>query len=254
VLLLVLPSMLPPALWCWRNHEAVGQFTLSTIGGLNFYLGHNAAYADDPGAGNADYGAFDRLRQEAGLGEVEADRALYARGRTFIADHPWTAIANVARKTAAWLTPTTRSFGPIAYALVFGVLAWHAAAAAPGPDRRRRFIALLVACVVPALLVANNLLTRTPETGVASIAFVLASARDVLILGLPALFLGRFDRSARRLLQWLFLSQWLVAIAFIPLSRIRWPVDPLLIIALAATVEHIGRSFASPETEDASPA
>lgn len=241
-------ALLPPALWCVRNHAAVGRFTLSTIGGLNFYLGHNPGFAGNPGLSSADYDAFDRLRAVPGLGEVAADRELYARGWAFVREQPVTATANIARKTVVWLTPTTRSFGPILLCMTFGMLAWHAAAVAREGGGRRRFVIMSLACVVPALVVLGNLFAPAPDGGRDSVLLPLASERDLLLVGLPALFLSRFDSPVRKLLLAVFLSQWLVAVAFIPLSRVRWVVDPLLMVALAVAIEHIGARWRA-ETE-----
>ncbi len=236
--LLTALALTPPALWCQRNSAAIGRFSLSSIGGLNFYLGHNPDFARI-GLHGADYDAFDRLRRQDGLSEVQADRALYARGWAFIRAEPWTAAANILRKTVIWMTPTTRPFGPMLYALAFGMLAWHAARLAAKPEGKKRFIVLCTAAIVPALVVLKILFDLSAEAG-APIVLPIVAARDVLILGLPALFLARIPQHSRRLLQWVFISQFLAALAFIPLSRLRWVVDPLLIVALAVAIDRIG--------------
>jgi hypothetical protein len=52
----------------------------------------------------------------------------------------------------------------------------------------------------------------------------------------------------RGLMIGLFACQWAVAVAFIPLSRIRWVVDPVLIVAVGVGFSHLaGRLCSRPQ-------
>jgi len=244
---LLLPAGLLLASWAYRNEQQVGKFTLSTIGGLNFYLGNNPDYASDAGVASADYQRFDRLRAE-GLTEVEADRALYAEAWSFIRNQPGTAFANLGRKLVTFITPTTQRFGPVLLVLVTALPAYvlwlrrkrtaddgNASKHAPAVTRGVWGAAALALVWLLYWLYAQLSAQVAAEGGVGMPPPYIAP-HYLLPLGVMAIVLSRFELQTRRLLAGIVLVQLAVALIFIPLSRIRWTVDGVLIIALAVGV------------------
>lgn len=213
--------------WGYRNSRVVGEWTLSTTGGLNFYLGNNSDYAANPGLNRSDYGIADRLRREDGLTEVEADRRLWALARTFIADRPGEAFVNLFRKLRVWLGSSITWSAPGTLLIILWTLALSARASP------RRIAWLVAAALLSVLWLAVLWRVQRPWT---QPAFVVP-------LGLIGLFVFNDRHRVRWLLIGLFAAQLMVAIAFIPLERLRWTVDGILIIAIGAAVARICGRF-----------
>lgn len=241
--------------WGLRNADAVGAFCLSTNGGLNFFLGHNADYASRPDLAEADYGAFDRLRA-GGMSEIAADRELYRRGRTFIAEHPGEVVVNWVRKAQVWFAPHVVRTAPTTL-LVIGWLAavpmLRRRTAAPprdhgGPNRhehrsdgpRTGSFNKTAACAAAVLitLLWSIVLGDTYRPW--------ASPVLVVPLGILALFFASKRCSIRMLLIGIVAAQMLVALAFIPIVRLRWSIDFVFIIALGVGLSHVLDGHASP--------
>jgi 4-amino-4-deoxy-L-arabinose transferase-like glycosyltransferase len=231
---MALPALAIAGGWMLRNHQLVGRAALSTIGGLNFYLGHNPNYAAHPGMDDADYGAFDRLRA-AGLTEAEADRRLYADGRRFAAEHPRETFVNALRKTKVWLWTSVAWCPPTTLLILAAALgsalsargSRPAAPAASGTPAILMSVALGLVIVVWLYLLIRS---RRPWTHPAW----------VVPLGLVALGVCWRRMQIGGLIALLVASQWIVAVVFIPLERLRWTIDGLLIVALAVGVSRLG--------------
>ena len=233
--MIILPAMACAAAWGSRNAGLPGDYTLSTSGGLNFYLGHNEAYADSPGVGaGTDYDAFDRLRRDQGLGEVEADRRLYGWGWEYIAANPGRSVADCFRKLTVWLSPTVPEHGPLTLVLATGVVVvcgggLRREGGLSGP---RRFYHHLMLAVLVAMLVFWVFKLRETWLPLTTPLFVIPT-------GLAALIFARPRMNTRGLLIGLFATQLAVAVIFIPLSRLRWAVDCILIIAIGLAVSRL---------------
>jgi len=235
--LLLAPILIAAGAWSARNATAIESWTLSTGGGLNFYLGNSADYSSNPGLNNADYGAFDRVRTKMGLSEAQADRYLYRQGARFILDHPLESLANVFRKSKVWLGAALPYCGPL-----LPIFATVTVLSACPSSRARRstgskqihllattlWILLLGFVAHYAWLLWDNG-ARYPNV----------SSRELAIMGLVSLVLFRPKAPAKRLIIGLFLTQFAVAVAFIPLVRIRWVVDGLLILALSIALSNV---------------
>ncbi len=231
----LVPVVLIAGAWCWRNQNEIGRFTLSTTAGLNLHLGNNPDYAKNPGLAHADYAAFDRLRAE-GLSEVEADRRLFEMGRRFIFEHTGESAMNGLRKIRVWFTPTIESFGPLLLVIAGGFIcisAWRdPRRRGEGPNRNvERWLATAALALAAAAYVVHV------ATSTRILPFV--SPTHVLALGLPSLVLMRSRPPVRGLFIGIFLTQMAVAVTFIPISRLRWTMDALLIIALAVAVSRV---------------
>ena len=238
LVVLVAPAMCLAAGWAARNHREIGSFRLSTIGGLNFYLGHNPTYTENPGLDRADYAMFDRVRAEEGLDEVEADRRLYDLGLDYIRGHPGRVAINSLRKIGVWFKPTSRSFGPVLPLLLLVVLvqcAWKGRCNSPRGHRAHLALPIAVVLVASLLTYYAVVLVSDPTVRVP-----FTSSLHVLSLGVPALLLFRPKPAVKWLFIGLVSSQLLVAIVFIPLSRLRWAVDPVFIIAIAVGASNLG--------------
>ncbi len=213
--------------WGYRNSRVVGEWTLSTTGGLNFYLGNNPDYAASPGLNKSDYGIADRLRREEGLTEVQADRRLWAMAQTFIAAHPGETFVNLFRKLRVWLGSSITWSAPGTLLVVIWTLVLSARASP------RRFTWLAAAMFMSILWLAVLWRVQRPWT---QPAFVVP-------LGLIGFFVFNDRHRVRGLLIGLFAAQLMVAIVFIPLERLRWTVDGILIIAIGAAVARICEYF-----------
>ena len=244
VAFLVIPALACASVWAARNHREVGAFTLSTVGGLNFYLGHNPDYAADPGLDRLDYGIADRLRTERNLTERQTDKFLFDRGFDFIRNHPGETILNSFKKISAWFSPRVPVYGPTVPMLILVVLAaagWSRWRDGALIDRR---LALFRIAVVGAPLLAVFWLFQTLSylnRHLDSVPLPFTSPLYVLSIGVPALLFLRSRLRIKGLLIGLVAGQLVVAIAFIPLSRLRWTVDGLLIIAIAIGVSNLCR-------------
>ena len=254
--LLVVPVLACLAGWAERNHRLLGSFAVSTTGGLNFHLGHNPEYAGNPGLGQGtDYGAFDRLRGQ-GVSELEADRRLFREGLSFAAAHPGETLANAGRKVVVWLKPSIPGAarrGPLTPVLALFALAvcgWR-----QWQDRRLigppRTAYVMVLLVLPLSIVClafaawdtvHSLpvsLSQAPLPLAILLLTPLATGLYEVPLGLAALLLLRTTPTIRGLFIGLFVSQLAVAVVFIPLARLRWTVDGLLLIALGVAVSRL---------------
>jgi len=226
---IVVPLSLALIAWGLRNQREIGKFTLSTIGGLNYYLGHNDKYAADPGLANANYGAFDRLRREKGVSEVEADEMLFARGREFMKEHPREELVNFFRKTVVYHESAVTSAAPTLLLLIFPAILL---VRRPPASRGRKLALQLarVALVITAILwIAEFWQTNRPWI----------TPSTLLPIGLVGLIFLKDRLRLRFLFISLYILEMFVAIAFIPLARLRWTVDFLLILAIAVAVSRI---------------
>lgn len=232
----LLPALTMTAAWMLRNRAEIGSPVLSTTGGLNFYLGHHSNYAANPGLDRADYRIFDRLRKDEGLSETEADRALFQRGLAFIKQYPGRTMRDVLTKIRVWFTPLVASFGPslLVLALVVTVHAGWKPWRTGGLTTYRRHLYVAALMMLPLLVCFWVWKTRDAP-------LPLITPHYLLPLGLPALLLLRTPQRIAGLFIGLVASQLLVAVAFIPLGRLRWPIDPLLIIAVAVGVANLCR-------------
>ncbi len=232
--MILLPVAACAALWCSRNEDRVGRFTLSTVGGLNFYLGHNPDYTADPHLAHADYQVFDRLQAKEGLSEVQADERLFADGLEYIVQNPGKTIVNTAYKLVVWLTPTVAPSAPTTVLLALGFLAFYGLRrerSHPATGVRRCLFLFALIAFLPGLVLWLIVLFMTFQPW--------TTPQAVLPFGLIALVLMRTEPKVRGLLAGLFASQLLVALVFIPLVRIRWTVDSILIIALAVGLSNL---------------
>ena len=232
-LILLLPAALALMGWGMRNKREIGDFKISTIGGLNFYLGHNEHYAHDPGLANADYAAFDRLRRETGAPEIEIDRMLFSRGKQFAGEHPREELINVFRKIAIYHTSTTTTAAPSLLVLLLGMIVWTGRRTVSHPPVQRTFLQTTRIALL--------------GTGIIWIAVFWQTLRPwinpplLVPLGIVSMILLKTRLQVRLLFIALYLSELLVAISFIPLERLRWTVDFLLILSIAVALSRICR-------------
>ncbi|MBK8269521.1 MAG: hypothetical protein IPK83_14925 [Planctomycetes bacterium] len=266
---LTLPAALLLGAWTLRNQQLLGRPTLSTIGGLNLYLGHNSDFASNPGLDHADYDRFDRVRREQHLTELQTDDLLKREAFQFIAANPRQMLLNTLTKIKVWFTPTIPSFGPLLPLILSGiclVAGWRrrptssSQTSQAGAEQKSPTFTPINAGVGPTISRddANGINQEAlPWRWLVTIAFAvflfayiahltsssyrklpLISPTHVLLLGGPALILFRIRLPVRGLLIALVVTQMIVALAFIPLSRIRWTIDPIFIIAIAVATSH----------------
>lgn len=255
---LVLPAALLVGGWMWRNYSLLGSPVLSSTGGINFYLGNNADYARNPGLANADYDRFDRLRREGGLTELQADRRLREEAWQYIRENPGQSLRNALTKVGVWFTRTIEGFGPVLLIILAGTLvgaSWRvppkdrpdsagvaksdSSGSVPSADRRRRLFRWLSLLALAATILAE--IGHLSSDTVRKLPFV--APAHVLILGIPAVLVLRSSVGIRSLFFLLVASQLFVAVAFIPLSRVRWTIDAVFILALAVVVSTACDSF-----------
>ncbi len=244
---LVLPTALCLTLWGMRNAREVGAFTLSTTGGLNFYLGHNPDYAADPGLGRADYGVFDRLRAE-GRSEIEADRQLTRAGSAWAADHPGDVVANLWRKLATYHSSTLHKSAPTLVLLMFASVAFQLRSSArrgTRSDRTKRFYKIAWLGTAVTLLAWLIILQVTLKPWI--------NPTYLVPIGLMAIVLLPRNTGLRRLFIGLYLTELFVGLAFIPLVRLRWTVDGQLIVAVAIIVSRLCEWLMCPPAPWAAP-
>jgi hypothetical protein len=229
--LVLLPCVLCVLFWGMRNQRELGRFVLSTSGGLNFYLGHNPEYAEKAGLARVDYQAFQRLRTEQGMGEYEADQHLWGLGFADLRANPGRTAVDSLVKILVWLRTTVALSAPSLLLLATGVVVGCGRRAnRDGVLSGRRRLACLAAGAVfwPCLVCWAAVLWETSRPW--------TSPLEVVPIGLIALAFLRCRPQARGLFAGLFVSQLLVAVAFIPIERIRWTVDGILIVAIAVGV------------------
>jgi hypothetical protein len=220
--------------WMVRNAVIVGAPVVSTNGGINFYLGNNPQVPVNLDR-LADHGQVVRTLMEEGRSELEADRELYRRGwRLFTSQSVWQRLQRLVAKVGVM----ARDYFPITHNEVFFmllpiVLAWGRAAP---------LTLLLVAQLVVGFVV--HPVEISPR------GFYYANLVDILVLkvyGVLALYY--FSREGRRGFQLLLLLYILVllpGVFFIPVDRITYMADSLLIPAFAASpvmLRSIGRRF-----------
>jgi len=232
---LILPTLISVTAWGVRNQRQTGAFTLSTTGGLNFYLGHNPQYAADPGLGHADYGRFDRLRAETGRSEVEVDRMLTAEGASFAKSHPIETFVDTFRKLIVYHSSTIAVSAPSLLLICLGAVSLAGPVSLRNQlDRRRRLVATaavlgfgLTALVWAAVVLQTYRLWANPT--------------HLVPLGLVALVFLRTPLRVRGLFFGIYLVELAIGLIFIPIVRLRWTVDGLVIIVLAVGVSNVCR-------------
>lgn len=233
ILTLLLPTILCLSAWGWRNQREIGALTLSTTGGLNFYLGHNAGYAEDPGLGRADYAVFDWLGAQ-GHGEVEADRLLFEKGMAFARENPGATVVNTLRKLIVYHRAGVTDSAPSLVLIGFAAIVLAGRRSRAGPASRQRLVIGIVQIGLTITAVFWLLIflgTNRPWT----------NPSHLVPIGLCALMLLRSQPRVRGLFIGLYAAEMLTALAFIPLARLRWTVDGLLIIAVAVGVSNVCR-------------
>jgi hypothetical protein len=233
MLLFALCVTLPLVPWWIRNVKAFDRFIpLSTNGGWNFYLGHNEAYAGNPGLGEGtDYAVFDRLLRE-GRTEWEADRELYARGLAYARSHPWETLINALRKAKVTFSVTTlRTWSLVCItAIVFGAVALRCP---PGDSRRKSVGGALIAAGVVLWLIQAAYVFSALDRGLAGagISFGLMG-----IFGLGGVIVAFRRGHDHWLLTGLYLSQVAACLIYVPLTRIRWTVDFVVVLYAAVAL------------------
>lgn len=234
VAMVLLPCAVCVLCWGLRNQRELGRFVLSTSGGLNFYLGHNTAYAENADLAQVDYQAFRRLRSEQNLSELEADRHLFELGLADLRTHPGRTVVDSLLKLRVWLRTTIALSAPSLLLLATGMVAacgWRCQRDNALSGRRRLLYLAAHAVFWPCLIcwLAIFWETNRPWT----------SPLDAVPLGLIALIMLPSRLHVRGLLLGLFASQLIVAVAFIPVERIRWTVDGILILAIAVGLSNL---------------
>jgi hypothetical protein len=235
MLLFALCITLPLMPWWIRNAKAFDRFIpLSTNGGWNFYLGHNEAYAGNPGLGEGtDYAIFDRLLRD-GRTEWEADRELYERGLAYARSHPWETVINVLRKAKVTFSVTTlRTWNLLCItAIIFGAVALRCP---PGHSRRKSVGGALIAAGVVLWLIQAAYVFSALDRGLAGVG---VSFGLMGIVGLAGMVVAFRRGHNHWLLVGLYISQLAACLVYVPLTRIRWTVD--FIVALYAAVAIVG--------------
>ena len=229
---LVACLLVPLIPWWVRNTITFGTpVLLATNGGWNLYLGHNPGYRQAPGLGaGTDFDVFDRLVRE-GMTEVEADRELRRRAVDFARSHPGQTLANLCRKTKTIFSVHTRqTWNLIAVSMVFfGLRAW----CEPTGARRRKLIAALLCTAgilgwlvqVGTVFLAGRGLTGVGVSfGMVGLAAVAGFAIAVRRGGHPWLPAA------------IYFSQVAVGLVYIPVVRIRWGVDFIVIMYAAVAL------------------
>ncbi len=247
VCLVLVPALACAIGWGLRNQQAVGSFTLSTTGGLNLYLGNNPTYADNAGLDRTDYNIAVRMRAaDPNLTEAGADRLLLDRGLAFVRENPGETAMNCLRKVGVWLRPVIPSSGPMTpmLALMFiAAVGWRRFRQGQLQSKRLAFYRIAL-CGGPLLAIYWMFqMTAFAVLDIPGVAAPLPFATPLYILsvGVPALVFLRSEPRAGGLLAGLIVSQLVVAVVFIPLVRIRWTVDAMLIVALAVGVSNLCR-------------
>jgi hypothetical protein len=242
----LLPLIVCASAWGLRNQRELGKFTLSSSGGVNFYLGHSAGYTANPDLAQADYQVFRRLRTDGGLSELQADQRLLEQGLAYAAEHPAQTVVDTLNKLLVWLRTTVVLSAPTLLPLGFGVLAmcgWLQDRRAALTGRRRLLYLAAFAAFWPSLIYWLAVVWETTRPW--------TSPLYVVPIGLIALFMLRTRQTCRGLLLGLFGSQLLVALVFIPIERLRWTVDGILIVATAVGLSQLCQWLSSPVAAEA---
>ena len=222
--------------WMVRNAVVVGAPVVSTNGGINFYLGNNLQVPVNLDR-LADHGQVVRTLMEEGRSELEADRELYRRGwRSFKSQSVWERLQRLVAKVGVM----ARDYFPIIHNEVFFkllpiMLAW---------GRTAPLTLLLVAQLVVGFVI--HPVEMTPR------GLYYASLMDIMALKVyGVLTLYYFSRKGRRgylLLLLIYILVLLPGVVFIPVDRITYMADALLIPAFAASpvmLRSIGRRLAA---------
>lgn len=213
--------ILPLVPWWARNASAFDRpVPLSTNGGWNFYLGHNPGYAINPGLGpGTDYAIFDRLRTD-GLTEPQADRELFRRGWAFCREHPGKVVASTARKARVLFATHTRPTWTFVGIALIALGVWQ----------RRRSTAAVCTAVGMAVWLWQIASCYRAGLGLTGLGFSFGLAGLTAAAGL--IVSARHLREHRLLIA-VYAAQVVAGVLFIPLVRIRWGVDPILLIYTA---------------------
>lgn len=219
-----------------RNAVVVGAPVVSTNGGINFYLGNNLQVPVNLDR-LADHGQVVRTLMEEGRSELEADRELYRRGwRSFKSQSVWERLQRLVAKVGVM----ARDYFPIIHNEVFFMLlpimlAW---------GRTAPLTLLLVAQLVVGFVI--HPVEMTPR------GLYYANLMDIMALKVyGVLTLYYFSRKGRRgylLLLLIYILVLLPGVVFIPVDRITYMADALLIPAFAASpvmLRSIGRRLAA---------
>ena len=209
--------------WVVRNLIVVGGPVISTNGGVNFYLGCNP---DLPASldGLAEHGRLIRTLMDEGRTELEADRELYRLGRRLARSQ---GAGPVARRVLAKAGIIVRDYFPFIqnefFFLVLPIMvAWG----------RVTPLVLLMAAQL-----AVGFLIHPVEADLRGLFY--ANLIDIVALKVVAgLALYFFAREGRRGFQFLLLLYVLIilpGLVFIPVDRVTYMADSLLIPAFAAS-------------------
>ncbi len=222
--------------WIVRNAVVVGAPVLTTNGGVNFYLGWNPRVPVDLD-GLAGHGQVIRQLLEGGKSELDADRELYRRGWEELQSQPLPELIHRAIAKAGILQ---RDYFPSTHNELFYLLLPVALA-----TRRRLAVAVLLA----AQLVVG-FLVHPVEIGLRGLYYAsLVDALALKTLGILALYyFAREGRSGYRVTLVLYVSLLLPGLVFIPVDRVTYMADALLLPAWAASPEMLRgmwRRFAS---------
>lgn len=222
--------------WMVRNAVVVGAPVVSTNGGINFFLGNNPQVPVNLDR-LTDHGQVVRTLMEEGRSELEADRELYRRGwRSFTSQSVWERLQRLVAKVGVM----ARDYFPIVHNEVFFMLlpimlAW---------GRTAPLTLLLVAQLVVGFVI--HPVEMTPR------GLYYANLMDIMALKVyGVLTLYYFSRKGRRgylLLLLIYILVLLPGVVFIPVDRITYMADALLIPAFAASpvmLRSIGRRLAA---------
>ncbi len=221
--------------WMVRNAVVVGAPVVSTNAGINFYLGSNPRVPVNLDR-LADHGQVVRTLMEEGRSELEIDRELYRLGWQLFTSKPvWERLQRLVAKVGV----QARDYFPTIHNEVFFMLlpimlAWGRAAP---------LTLLLIAQLVVGFVV--HPVEITPR------GLYYANLVDILALkvyGVLALYyFSRKGHRGFRVLLLLYLLVLIPGVVFIPVDRITYMADSLLIPAFAASpvmLRSIGRQLA----------
>jgi len=209
--------------WVIRNFVVVGGPVFSTNGGVNFYLGCDPELPVSLD-GLAEHGMRIRTLMEGGRTELEADRELYRLGWQLARTQ---GAGSVARRVLAKAGITMRDYFPFIqneffYLALPIIVAW---------GRITPVVLLMVAQLAVGFLI------HPVEADLRGLVY--ANLVDIMALKVVAgLALYYFARESRRGFQLILLLYFLVilpGLVFIPVDRVTYMADSLLIPAFAAS-------------------